>query len=117
MAELSTLPQEVNIEAYGHDTLTVHIKISAALIAGRVFTAQVRGKATSSKVDATFNVVTTATGADIVLSSVDTRRLSSRGEYLGFWDVQLAPPTGVDPVTTLAYGELKLKPDVTRAAA
>lgn len=117
MAELSTMPQEVNIEHYGGDTLTIHIKIDAAQIAGRVFTAQVRSKATSAKVDATFTVTTTAVGADIVLSSADVKKLSSRGVYEGVWDVQLGMPTEPrDPVTTLGYGTMLINPDVTRAA-
>lgn len=117
MTDLSTLPQILNIDAYGGDTLIIHIKADTETIAGRVFSAQVRAKATSSKIDATFTVTLTAVGADIQLSSADARRLSSRGLYEGFWDVQLAPPVAPDPVTTLGYGELRLHPDVTRAPA
>lgn len=116
MTDLSTLPQEINIDAYGGDTLTIHVKASAETIAGRVFSAQVRSKTTSNKIDAQFIVTLTPEGADVMLSSLDARRLSARGLYEGFWDVQLAPPAGVDPVTTLGYGELRLHPDVTRPA-
>lgn len=114
MADLSTMPQEVNVQHYGGDTLIIHIKIDTTLIAGRVFTAQVRSKAVVSKIDASFSVTVTATGADITLASVDCQRLSARGLYEGVWDVQLAPAGGGDPVTTLAYGGLLLNPDVTR---
>lgn len=115
MADLSTLPQEANIDAYGGDTLTIHIKISVAEIAGRVFTAQVRSNNTAHKIDASFQVITTSEGADIRLLAADTKRLSSRGLYEGRWDVQLAMAgADPDPVTTLAYGDLRLHPDVTR---
>lgn len=115
MAELSTLPQEVNIDHYGGDTLPIHIVISDALIAGRVFTAQVRAKTVTAKVDATFVVVVVpGVGADLMLLAEDCRRLSARGLYEGVWDVQLAMPDGLDPVTTLGFGELRVHPDVTR---
>lgn len=117
MADLSTLPQEANIDAYGGDTLTIHIKISTAEIAGRVFSAQVRSNTTSHKIDAQFQVLLTAEGADIRLLAADTKRLSARGLYEGRWDVQLAMEGATpDPVTTLAYGDLRLHPDVTRPA-
>lgn len=115
MTALSTLPQVIDIDAYGGDTLIIHIKADTATIAGRTFSAQVRAQPTSTKIDATFSVVTTVDGADIQLSSADAKRLSARGEYEGFWDVQLAPAAGGDPVTTLGYGDLRLHPDVTRA--
>ena len=99
----------------GPDTLPIHIKIASELIAGRVFTAQVRIKKASTKVDATLTVVLTATGADVVLTSADSARLTKRGPYEGFWDVQLAPAGGGDPVTTLGYGAIRIHNDVTRA--
>lgn len=114
MADLSTMPQIVNVEHYGGDTLTIHLKVATEIIAGRVFSAQVRSKAVTAKVDAAFGVILTAAGADIVLSSADSRRLSSRGDYEGVWDVQLAMPDGSDPVTTVGYGEMLIHPDVTR---
>ena len=117
MTVLSTLPQVVDIDHYAGDTLPIHIKISAALIGGRVFTAQVRSTRNSPKVDATFAVLLNAQGADIVLSSADCLELTKRGDYSGFWDVQLAMPNGSDPVTTLACGELRLHTDVTRPVA
>ena len=114
MTVLSTLPQVIDIDHYAGDTLTIHIKIGAGDIAGRVFSAQVRANKSAVKVDATFSVILTAEGADIVLSSADSLALTKRGPYTGFWDVQLAMPDGADPVTTLACGELRLHPDVTR---
>ena len=117
MAELSTMPQVVNIDHYGGDTLPVHVKISDALIAGRVFSAQVRKTKNAAKIDGTFTVVPVpGVGADIFLPSATCLELTKRGDYEGFWDVQLAPAGGGDPVTTLAYGELKINSDVTRAA-
>ena len=117
MADLSTMPEEINVVHYGGDTLTIHIQITAQTIGGRTFFAQVRQKATNSRIDATFGVIVTAEGADIVLSSEDSKRLSARGVYEGVWDVQLAEADGSDPVTTLAYGDMVINPDVTRVAA
>lgn len=116
MAELNTLPQVIDIDAYGGDTLLIHIKASVETIAGRVFFAQVRADPTSTTVDAMFTSSTTAEGADIQLAAVDTGRLSKDGLYEGFWDVQLAPAAGGDPVTTLGYGALRVHPDVTRVS-
>ena len=110
----STLPQVNDIDHYAGDTLTIHIKIGAGDIAGRVFSAQVRANKSAAKVDATFSVILNAEGADIVLSSADSLALTKRGPYTGFWDVQLAMADGSDPVTTLGYGELRLHSDVTR---
>lgn len=115
MAELSTLPQVVDIDAYGGDTLIIHIKADVATINGRVFSAQVRSDPTTTTVDASFTTSVTPEGADIQLSAADAGRLSKDGLYEGFWDVQLAPAGGGDPITTLGYGALRLHPDVTRA--
>ena len=114
MTLLSTLPQVVDIDHYAGDTLTLHVKADTALIAGRVFTGQVRSTRSSPRVDAQFSVILTAEGADIVLLSAKGLELTKRGDYSGFWDVQLAMPDGSDPVTTLACGELRLHTDVTR---
>lgn len=116
MTDVSTLPQEVNIDCYAGDTLPIHVKIDTALIAGRVFTAQVRVKKTSNKIDAELAVTITATGADVTLLSADSARLAKRGTYEGYWDVQLAPQGGGDPTTTLGYGSITIHNDVTRAA-
>jgi len=113
---LDTRPQVVDVDHYGGDTLTLHIHISDALIGGREFSAQVRKTKSSTRVDAEFSVILVpGTGADIVLSYVDCLELTRRGDYEGFWDVQLAPAGGGDPVTTLAHGEMRVRSDVTRA--
>jgi len=116
MTILNTLPQVVDIDHYAGDTLTIHIKATPEVIGGRVFTAQVRANKSSNKVDATFQVILNAEGADIVLLSADSRELTRRGDYEGFWDVQLAMADGADPVTTLGCGILRLHSDVTRPA-
>jgi hypothetical protein len=114
MTDLSTVPQEVNIEHYAGDTLTIHIIVPTEVVAGRTFFAQVRSQRGASKLDATFQVIPNGTGADIMLLSADSLQLAARGPYTGFWDVQLAQEDGSDPVTTLAHGELTLVTDVTR---
>lgn len=112
---IDTRPQIVDIDAYGGDTLTLHIKVPESVIGTRVFTGSVRSRRESNKIEASFVVTRIADfGADIQLLSADTKRLSARGHYIGYWDVQLAAPDGSDPVTTLATGELRLDPDVTR---
>jgi hypothetical protein len=116
MTDISTIPQEVNIDAYGGDTLTIKVKADPATIAGRVFSGQVRTKKASTKIDVTLVVTITGYGADLMLRSADSHRLTKRGPYEGFWDVQLAMPGGLDPVTTLGYGTLNLANDVTRTA-
>ncbi|MGV0950002.1 MAG: hypothetical protein ACOYB3_04970 [Azonexus sp.] len=117
MTTLSTLPQVVDIDHYAGDTLPIHIAISDVLIGGRVFSAQVRKTKNSQKIDGTFTVTIIAgVGADIFLPSATCLELTKRGDYEGFWDVQLAPAAGGDPVTTLAAGALRLHSDVTRSA-
>ena len=116
MTILSTLPQVVDVDHYAGDTLTMHVLCPTEVIAGRTFSAQVRANKSATKIDATFGVLLTPTGCDIVLFSADSRELTRRGDYEGFWDVQLAAAGGADPVTTLAYGELRIHLDVTRPA-
>ena len=115
MSNLSTMPQEVNIEHYSQDTLVIHVKIDDEVIGGRVFNAHVRSQRTSRKIDAEFDVILTATGADLVLTGDQQTKLTGRGVYEGFWDVQLSD-AGEDPITTLAQGSLTLNPDVTRVS-
>lgn len=114
MTVLSTLPQVIDIDHYAGDTLTLHITVPTEVIAGRTFVAQVRANKSATKVDATFTVSITAGGADIILPSATSLELTKRGVFEGFWDVQLQGAGGTDPVTTLAYGELRLHSDVTR---
>lgn len=116
MADFDTRPTEVNIDHYGGDTLSIAVKVSSEIVAGREWSAQVRSARTSQRIDATFTCTPNAEGADVVLAAADCRALSERGEYNGFWDVQLSAPAGADPVTTLAQGAIKIHPDVTRAA-
>ena len=116
MPDIDVRPTEVNISAYGGDTLPLHFQVDSAVVAGRVWSAQVRPEKTSQRVDATLLVQEDATGAYVTLSGEDSSRLCARGPYSGYWDVQLAPAGGGDPVTTLAYGTFELEPDVTRSA-
>jgi hypothetical protein len=118
VSTLSTLPQVVDIDHYAGDTLVIHITITDEVIGGRVFTAQVRQTRNAPRPDATFVVILNpGVGADIMLTSADCLALTKRGDYEGFWDVQLAMADGGDPVTTLAQGEMRLHTDVTRAVS
>ena len=56
MAKLSAVPQTVDLEAYGGDTFTLAVTAPAALVDGRVWTAQIRDSRTSDTVDATFTI-------------------------------------------------------------
>lgn len=117
MPNIDARPQEVNIDHYAGDTLTLHIKIAPELIGGRVFKAQVRAKRDSQRLDAEFQIYPMSYGADAVLLHADCQRLAKRGKYTGFWDVQLAEADGSDPVVTIATGEIRIHPDVTRTPA
>lgn len=114
MSSIDTRPTVYDIDHYAGDTLVIHVKVAAAVIAGREFTAQARARRTGHKIDATFVIIPTAIGADVQLNAADSQRLAARGKWEGYWDVQLAMPGGLDPVTTLAHGELRLHNDVTR---
>lgn len=115
MSDISTLPQVVNIDHYSGDTLPINVNISDELIAGRTFFGQVRSSRGAAKIDATFTVILVpGTGAILQLSSAQCRALTTRGDYTGYWDVQLAEADGSDPVQTLAMGELRMHQDVTR---
>lgn len=116
MPDIDTRPQVVNIDHYAGDTLSLKIKVAAEIVAGRTWTAQVRARHDSQRFDAQFRVVTEDWGATVILEHEDCQRLAKRGKYTGFWDVQLSDTDGKDPVTTLAYGELRIHPDVTRTA-
>lgn len=116
MSSIDTRPQVVDFDIYAGDTLTMHVKVPAGVVAGRTWSAQVRSKRTSTKIEATFEIIPTADGADVVLHTEDSRRLCSRGRFVGFWDVQVAEADGSDPVTTFAHGELRIHPDVTRTS-
>jgi hypothetical protein len=116
MPNIDTRPQVINIDHYAGDTLTLHIQVDSAIVAGRTWRAQVRSRPDSQKLEAEFDIVEETWGADVILLHADCQRLARRGKFTGFWDVQLAESDGSDPVTTLAYGELRIHPDVTRTA-
>lgn len=113
MPDFDTRPTEVNVDHYGGDTLSLYVRVDAAIVAGREWNAQVRTARTSQTIAAVFTVLPDAGGATIQLASDDCKRLSARGLFTGVWDVQLSN-AGSDPVTTLAQGELRIHPDVTR---
>lgn len=113
MPNLETIPTEVNVEHYAGDTLTLHIKIDPLVVGGRTWSGQVRSRRTNRKIEAPFEFIPTATGVDAVLESEACQRLAARGEFIGFWDIQLSD-NGDDPVTTICQGEMKILPDVTR---
>ena len=117
MTDIDTRPQVVNIEHYAGDTLTIDVKISAELLGGRVFSAQIRDTPQSQKIDATFSVIPQTWGASLVLSSADCQRLAKRDKFTGHWDVQIAMPGNADPVDTLGYGTFTVYTDVTRVTA
>lgn len=114
MPNIDARPQIIDIDHYAGDTLTIHVKIAPELIGGRTFFAQVRAKRDGQRLDASFQVRNEAWGADLILLHEDCQRLARRGKYTGFWDVQLSEADGSDPVVTLASGELRIHPDVTR---
>lgn len=116
MPNIDSRPQVIDIDHYAGDTLTLHVKVPALVVAGRTWKAQVRSRSDSQKIEAEFDITETAEGADVVLLNADCQRLAKRGKFVGVWDVQLAEADGSDPVTTLAYGELRIHPDVTRTS-
>lgn len=134
MAKLSAVPQTVDLEAYGGDTFTLAVTAPAALVDGRVWTAQIRDTRTSDTVDATFTITPPAVAdgpayltlpADVtegllagapLVNRVNPRTgaLYAVPMYSGQWDVQVAGAGGADPVTTLAQGTFTCTVDVTR---
>jgi hypothetical protein len=131
---IDTRPQEVDIAAYGGDTLTIQITAPTSLVTGMDWNAQVRkDRNPSTPIDASF-LITPPVGsgpAAVVLSSVDTARLAGTGTirrstnpqtgatqqiqtYTGVWDCQISDPTNPDPVITLVQGTITLDADVTR---
>lgn len=114
MPDIDTRPTVVDIEHYGGDTLSLHVTIDPLVEAGRTWTAQVRSRPASPKLDASFDIYPDSTGAFVVLSGESCLELARRRKYVGYWDLQLADVHGGDLVTTLAYGKLTIHPDVTR---
>lgn len=114
MPNIDTRPTVVDIEHYGGDTLSLHVTIDSAVVAGRSWSAQVRRSPSVTKLDASFEIYETVEGAVVVLTGEASETLARRGKYEGYWDMQLAEADGSDPVTTLASGKLTVYPDVTR---
>lgn len=117
MPDIDTRPQAVNIDHYAGDTLSLKITVPTEVVAGRTWQAQVRSRPDAQRLDATFRIVPEAWGATVILEHEDCQRLARRGKYVGYWDVQLAEADGSDPVTTLAFGVLRVHSDVTRTSS
>lgn len=142
MATLSTVPEVVDIEHYGGDTLTVRLDLPDGFAdAALEWRAQIKSAREQTTPDAVF-AITEPTGpgtpAFLVLSSADSARLVGVGtgalgmgqaiirrrakdgtlrvirQYSGQWDVQVSGIGGVDPVRTLVQGALTIEIDVTR---
>lgn len=128
MADITTVPQIVNITHYAGDTLTIVVTAPSSLVAGRTWDAQVRSSRESTTVDGTFDITppTLADGpAYLVLQQEVTSALGAMGElvtdrsgkstikYNGVWDCQVSAD-GDDPVTTLVQGNISFIRDVTR---
>lgn len=114
MTDIDSRPTTVDITHYGGDTLSLHVTIDSAVVAGRSWRAQVRSFPAAAKLDASFEIYETVEGAVVVLTGADSKALALRGRYDGYWDMQLAEADGSDPVTTLATGKLIIYPEVTR---
>jgi hypothetical protein len=114
MPKFDTRPTVVDIDHYAGDTLSIRVTVPADVVAGRQWRAQVRTKRTDPIFAAEFICTPDADGATIMLSSAACKRLAAEGVYKGFWDVQVAEPGDLDPVTTVASGQLNIHPDVTR---
>lgn len=112
MTDIDTRPQEINIDHYGGDTLTLNVTVPDGFVDGRDWAGQVRRQPAAPRLDASFVIVETPTGATVELPATACKQISSRGKYTGYWDLQLADPDG-ERVTTLAYGRLTIWPDVT----
>ena len=136
MATLSLEPQVVDITGHAGDTLTVNIKLPPDTIGGREWSSQVRSTPDAA-VDAAWTISAPIPDPEdpllvvvaVTLTAADTARLQAggpmtvqrvgartvtAGKYSGVYDVQLAPPGGGDPTTTVIKGSLTIGPDVTR---
>jgi hypothetical protein len=140
MADLSTIPEIVNITHLAGDTLTIRFQAPQSLITGKDWLGQIRANRQSDTVDATFVITPPpddTTPGTIVLPAAETARLAgtmgtlmtlrrttreaptptltSMMIYEGVYDVQISVD-GSDPVTTLMMGTLKIELDVSREA-
>lgn len=113
MAKFDTRPQQIDIDHYGGDTLTIRVNATADIVDGREWQAQVRDKRRGGRVVANFTIAEDVDGATLTLTSEDCALLSDRGVFKGFWDVQVADPLNPDPTQTFATGYLNIHPDVT----
>jgi len=89
VATIDGTPQVCDITWYGGDTLPLEVRFPPGYVAGRVWTAQVRGVATSATVDATFQITLGATAddpitlllpADVTRDLVTSAALLTRGQ-------------------------------------
>lgn len=116
MPNIKTVPQIVNIEHYGGDTLELAVNCAAGFVNGRLFKAQLKLARTDTDPAATFTV--TPNGPDsctLMLPAATVADLLGMNlSWKGVWDCQVAPPAAPDPVTTLAQGDVTLTLDVTR---
>lgn len=136
MAELTTIPNVVNVRHYGGDTLYIYVKAPPELTDAKEWSAQVRANRLATVVDATFTITPSAGAGlpttlmlpaavvrDLLDDATQIRVKDSAGQYAmvmryqGVWDVQIAAAGGTDPVQTLAQGTLTIDLDVTREAA
>jgi len=122
MATFNVMPAVHNFNAYAGDTLTFQVVMRTEDIAGRVWSGQVRRTSPSTTIEATL-VITPPTETDgpafATLTAVDSARLAASvagtaTKFTGVYDVQLAPPGGGDPTTTLVRGSITIGTDVTR---
>lgn len=135
---LDTRPQVVDIYHYAGDTLTIRVTAPAGVIAGMVWTGQIRSARDASAIDAEFLITPDETGASVVLPAAISASLASTGavlsgaalrradpqpwsqkitalqRYIGVYDVQVSGPGGAEPVRTLVQGTLTLDMDVSR---
>ena len=136
MAIISTVPELIDFEHYGGDTLTITVTAPSALVDALDWAAEIRRTRDAVTVDAVFTITppSVADGpAYLVLPSDEVERLATLGPpvlrrvptsrgvrdvvqlYAGVFDCQVSA-AGADPVTTLFQGTLTLFADVTRPA-
>lgn len=118
MAVIKTIPETVDIDHYGGDTLSLGVSFPAGFVSGRVWTAEVRDTRDAANVVASFTVIPGATEDDpitLMLPAATCRTLAADLTSNYVWDCQVAPAGGGDPTQTIAQGALKISLDVTRA--
>jgi len=132
MADISTIPQIVNITHYGGDTLDLKVIAEPGVADGLDWNAQIRSASESDTVDATFTITEPAAPGDpalLRLTGAESSRLAGLTpavqtrapngalmmvqKYSGVWDCQVSA-AGLDPIHTLCKGSLTIEIDVTR---